>query len=171
MANLTQIQPGTCLDIAAVVTEAQDPIATNTARGEQRMRRVMVLADGSGNSCKCTFWGQHSNYPMEVGSVLFLHLVRVSDFRGGRSLESNDSSNIDVNPDDSRAFALQRWYMEQSAERNLAVLGEMCILCGTGKLRATKGKHGPFIACSNFFDPQIKCPFTRAIAQETYETE
>ena len=113
MANLTQIQPGTCLDIAAVVTEAQDPIGEHTARGEQRMRRVTVLADGSGNSCKCTFWGQHSNYPMEVGSVLFLHLVRVSDFRGGRSLESNDSSNIDVNPDDSRAFALQRWYMEQ----------------------------------------------------------
>jgi len=61
--------------------------------------------------------------------------------------------------------------MEQSAERNLTVLGEMCILCGTGKLRTIKGKHGPFIACSNFFDPQIKCPFTRAIAQETYETE
>ena len=61
--------------------------------------------------------------------------------------------------------------MEQSAERNLAVLGEMCILCGTGKLRTIKGKHGPFIACSNFFIPEIKCPFTRAIAQETDDAE
>jgi hypothetical protein len=38
-------------------------------------------------------------------------------------------------------------------------------------LRTIKGKHGPFIACSNFFSPQIKCPFTRAIAQETDEAE
>ena len=55
--------------------------------------------------------------------------------------------------------------MGKSVERTLSVFGAECPLCGTGKLRTLQGINGPFIACSNFFSKDIKCPHTRSVPE------
>lgn len=129
ISRLPELPTEAIVDIAGVVMETQALVSFATKSGETRSRRNMVLADGSGTSCKLTLWGAHADsLEARPGMVLFLRSVRVSDFGGGRSVESTDLGFIEADSDDQRAFSLARWYQERSL---------------TTKLKSLSGSGGP----------------------------
>eukprot|EP00928_Gymnodinium_smaydae_P013310 TRINITY_DN14867_c0_g3_i1.p1 TRINITY_DN14867_c0_g3~~TRINITY_DN14867_c0_g3_i1.p1 ORF type:complete len:619 (+),score=83.68 TRINITY_DN14867_c0_g3_i1:96-1952(+) len=116
LAQLEQISPGTLVDVAGVVTEAKDMAPIRTSRGEVRGRRVLTIADDSKRSCRFTLWGAQADEQSELraGQVVFIRYAKVSQFGGGRSLDSAELSSIDVDPDNARAFELRRWFEKEA---------------------------------------------------------
>eukprot|EP00747_Dinoflagellata_sp_TGD_P168206 gnl/TRDRNA2_/TRDRNA2_194059_c0_seq1.p1 gnl/TRDRNA2_/TRDRNA2_194059_c0~~gnl/TRDRNA2_/TRDRNA2_194059_c0_seq1.p1 ORF type:complete len:727 (+),score=87.66 gnl/TRDRNA2_/TRDRNA2_194059_c0_seq1:301-2181(+) len=119
LATLPSLAPGTSIDVAAVVKEAQqDIVSVTTKKGDTRSMLSTTLVDSSGASCKFTLWGRHADEHVGAvtpGSIIFVGQARISEFGGGRSLESSDMAYIDLNPDDPRAFALTRWFAEHGS--------------------------------------------------------
>jgi len=118
LASLPNIPPGAMVDVATILTEKGEIMEVTTKRGNTVLRCHWILVDGSGKSCRCTFWGSHAKAVagLEVGNVVFLFQARVSDFKGGRCLDIGDSSAVESNPDDERAFKLHRWFTEHGGQ-------------------------------------------------------
>lgn len=115
LSQLPRTPAGIRVDVRAAVMEAMELTSVRTSKGDVRMKRAMTLADGSGVSCRFTVWGSQAEGldGLTIGSVLFVKSAKVSDWGGGRSLDSLESGVIEVDPDDSRAFEIKRWYVQQ----------------------------------------------------------
>lgn len=102
-------------DIAAIAAEVEELVTMTTRIGERQRRRITLIDDSSA-SVALTLWGDRTELPIKVGSVVFVRGARISDFNG-RSLDAGESAFLDIDPDDSRAFQLQRWYQEVGKEQ------------------------------------------------------
>mmetsp|Transcript_129374 Transcript_129374/g.235108 ORF Transcript_129374/g.235108 Transcript_129374/m.235108 type:complete len:662 (-) Transcript_129374:142-2127(-) len=113
LGRLPQVQPGASVDIGAVVMDWQEKTSVTTRSGQTRARWGVRIVDPSGSSCSCTLWGVQAEVQLEAGSAIFIRRAKVSDFRGGRSIETSEASLVEVDPDHEYAFQLRRWYNEQ----------------------------------------------------------
>ena len=57
-----------------------------------------------------------------------------------------------------------RTQQSRSAERSLVAFGDECPLCSDGVLKQRHGPFGVFLGCSNFFNRDDKCTYTRKIS-------
>jgi len=62
-----------------------------------------------------TIWGARASMEISPGSIMAVRKAKVGEFRG-RSLDIGESGSLEINPDDARAFALQRWFQEHGNE-------------------------------------------------------
>lgn len=127
-----QVQAGVTVDVGAVVMELWEPTTVTMRTGALRPRRNIKVVDASNSCCMVGLWGVHAEMDIEIGSVLFMRRARLSDYRGGRSLESSDMGFIEVDPDHQYAFQLRRWYNEQ---RDKSASPQLLSGGGNGPLR------------------------------------
>ena len=59
-----------------------------------------------------------------------------------------------------------RTQQSRSAERSLVAFGDECPLCIDGVLKPRNGPWGLFLGCSNFYNKNDKCTYTRKISTE-----
>ena len=115
------------IDIVGVVTTVGDSAEINLKNGGSRVKRNVTLADNSAaggmsitmvrrallTSAQC-FWGDKADaYEFQVGHVMALKSVRVSDFNG-KSLNSSEDTQVLFDPPISQTKALQEWYQTVS---------------------------------------------------------
>jgi len=71
--------------------------------------------DESNYEVQVTFWGKMAlRNDFEIGKVLALKQVRVSDYNGKTLNASDEHSQIQFDPKHKRATELKQWYKTQS---------------------------------------------------------
>lgn len=109
ITELSHAPFGSCYDVIAVVQSMDEPVTVATRSNGPRMKRQVILMDDSGASIAMNLWGEKAEMELAVGCIVFLRQARLSDYLG-RSLDLNEGSFLEANPDDPRAFKLQAWY-------------------------------------------------------------
>lgn len=125
---LPNMSPGSTVDIAAVIIEADECMDIPLKAGGTKPRRNVTLFDDSGVSCRLTIWGEKASLEWNQGSVMLAKSAKLSDF-GGRSLNTSFASSIFLDQEafraHQRASALSEWYSsrglhEQNAARSIS---------------------------------------------------
>lgn len=101
--NFQQLKDGQMkmIDLIAVVTEVQ-PVAQILIKstGQMKDKRTITLVDDTGISLGATMWGELGKMDIQEGQILAVKGAGVSDY-GGRSLNlSNESSMVEINPEE-----------------------------------------------------------------------
>ena len=96
-----------------------EPLAEITTKaGRQAKKRDLTLVDSTGQSIRCTLWGDKAEMPDEKFDnepVITLKGCKVSDW-GGCSLSTFNSTFMDMDPPDiPEAAALKDWYAANKA--------------------------------------------------------
>jgi len=138
LCDLEQAEPGTYMDVRAVIFSLQDAVTFTAKSGKEMTKREIGLWDVSGGdcgtTCDVTLWGGACVADYQVGSVVFVKGARIGEFQGAKGLSGPD--HIEVDPDDAQAFALKRRYEEQQRIRPLM-----------GKVNMRSGKRQTIEAC------------------------
>lgn len=86
------------------MTEAQGVSSFQTKSGEFRDKRTLVLMDDTGYELNATMWGEICSMEINQGQIIAVKGAGVSEY-GGKSLNlSNDSSLIQVDPEEEPRF-------------------------------------------------------------------
>eukprot|EP00931_Biecheleriopsis_adriatica_P037941 TRINITY_DN21764_c0_g1_i2.p1 TRINITY_DN21764_c0_g1~~TRINITY_DN21764_c0_g1_i2.p1 ORF type:complete len:629 (+),score=124.38 TRINITY_DN21764_c0_g1_i2:203-2089(+) len=109
LAQLSSAPVNSHVDVAGVAIRVDEPVSVSTRNGP-RMKRQAVILDDSNASVALTMWAEKVEVTFGVGSVLFVRGAKVSDYHGC-TLDLNENSFAEVDPDDPRAFRLQAWYL------------------------------------------------------------
>jgi len=116
LPKLPQLPASSIIDVAGVVIESSELQEFVKKTGEKSHRRHLTITDGSGVSTQVTLWDARALVVVALGAVVFLRQARLSEY-GGRSLSAKSSAEgVEVNPDDPRAFALQRWFQQSGGD-------------------------------------------------------
>lgn len=102
---------GSSCDVMAVIQSVDEAVSVSTRSSGVRMKRQVMLMDDSSASIAMNLWGEKAEMELAVGCIVFLRQARLSDYLG-RSLDLNEGSFLEANPDDPRAFRLQAWYQK-----------------------------------------------------------
>lgn len=98
-------------DIIGVLRSVNDAV-TLTKKGTQKelIKRDIDLVDQTKNEIVLTIWGETaSNFSAELGDVIVVRGVRVSDYNG-LSLTTTSNSVLEINPDIDEVHELKGWY-------------------------------------------------------------
>ncbi|CAJ1392144.1 unnamed protein product [Effrenium voratum] len=108
LAQISSAPVGSSCDIMGVVQTLEDPVSVATRSGP-RIKRQVILIDSSSASVALNLWAEKAETELAAGSVVFVRHAKISDY-SGRTLDLNEGSFLEANPDDPRAFQLQAWY-------------------------------------------------------------
>ena len=109
IASISDIEPNRTIDVLGVITNVGESASINTKTNRTTNKRDLTIVDNSNASINMTIWGDKAASTYDVGAVILVKGVRVSDW-SGRSLATQLSSNIETNPDIPEAHALRGWY-------------------------------------------------------------
>ncbi|CAK9043969.1 unnamed protein product [Durusdinium trenchii] len=132
IAELSLAVLGTSCDVLGVVHSLEDPVSVVTKNGP-RMKRQAILLDSSKASIALNLWAEKAEIELAVGMVVFVRAARVSEFQG-RTLDLNEASFVETNPDDPRAFQLQAWHQSCGQDEPIRPLSGL-VSGGRGKKR------------------------------------
>jgi replication factor A1 len=111
IADIESIEPNTLIDVIGICKSAAE-LSTVTSRStsKQFSKRDIQLMDRSGKVVSLTIWGAEAEgFDGSKCPVIALKGCKVSDF-GGRSLTTQFSSLMNVDPDIPEAHQLRGWF-------------------------------------------------------------
>eukprot|EP01138_Halocafeteria_seosinensis_P008597 gb/GECG01008787.1/.p1 GENE.gb/GECG01008787.1/~~gb/GECG01008787.1/.p1 ORF type:complete len:685 (+),score=106.24 gb/GECG01008787.1/:1-2055(+) len=114
---------GTIVDVIGVAKDVGEVATISTKGGNEVDKRDLSLVDRSGSQIQVTLWGEHAqtNTDQLEKAVVALKGVRLTDFNT-RSLSTNRSSKVEVNPDINEAHQIRGWYDAGGASAETKVL-------------------------------------------------
>ena len=93
------------IDCIGVVLTLESPITIRLWNGGEKRKKTVLFADDSekpnGMSINLCFWGDLSDMELEIGDVLALKKVWISEF-SGKSLNTVEETDVAWNPDSKR---------------------------------------------------------------------
>ena len=102
---------GTIVDVIGVAKDVGEIATISTKAGNEVDKRDLSLLDRSGSQIQVTLWGEHAQTSTDQleKAVVALKGVRLTDFNS-RSLSTNRSSKVEVNPDINEAHQIRGWF-------------------------------------------------------------
>lgn len=111
IADIESAEPNTLIDVIGVCKSAAE-LSTVTSRSTSKKisKRDIQLMDRSGKVVNLTLWGAEAEaFDGSACPVIAIRGCKVSDF-GGRSLSSQFSSLMNIDPDIPEAHQLRGWF-------------------------------------------------------------
>jgi replication factor A1 len=120
IAEIETTEPNTLIDVIGVCKSAAEVTSiTSRSTSKQISKRDVQLMDRSGKVVSLTLWGSEAEaFDGSSCPVIALKGCKVSDF-GGRSLSTQFSSLMNIDPDIPEAHQLRGWF--DSVGRNKEV--------------------------------------------------
>jgi replication factor A1 len=120
IAEIENIEPNTLIDVIGVCKSAAEVTSvTSRSTGKQIPKRDVQLMDRSGKVVRLTLWGSVAEaFDGSSCPVIALKGCKVSDY-GGRTLTTQFSSLMNIDPDIPEAHQLRGWF--DSVGRNKEV--------------------------------------------------
>lgn len=126
IATMGDLEADRIVDVVGILTSVKEPADIHTKSGKDLVKREIVLADDSGASIECTIWGDKARLPYSEGQILAIKGAKISNWNG-KSLGTQNSSTITVDPDLPEAHSMRGWYSSTGGAgitENLSVRGE-----------------------------------------------
>lgn len=108
IVDIQNISADKVVDVIGKVVHVGDLTQINTKRGTQLSKRNVTLVDSSNASIELTLWGKHAE-TFNTDGIVAIQGAKVSEW-GARTLSSQMTSVIDINPDLPIAHKLRAWY-------------------------------------------------------------
>ncbi|XP_053684561.1 replication protein A 70 kDa DNA-binding subunit [Sabethes cyaneus] len=112
ISQIANMEANAMVDVIGVCKEVSE-VSQFTARasGRELKKREVTLVDTSNATVQLTLWGEDAvNFPSSSNPVVVLKGARVSEFGGGKSLGTVQSSVMKLNPLINEAHKLRGWY-------------------------------------------------------------
>lgn len=123
IASLENVDPGSIVDILAVVKEVGSlGTIVSKSSGNEMIKTELTLVDDSGAEVACTVWGERAHKAQKeyLGyPIVALRRVKVSDF-GGRTLSATVQSGIVRNPRVPELNKLRMWWNSVANSRAIS---------------------------------------------------
>lgn len=110
IADLEAREKDSVVDVIGVCKSVEDVARITTKNSREVSKRNIQLMDMSGKVIQLTMWGNDAETFDGTGQpILAIKGARLSDF-GGRSLSTQFSSTVMINPEIPEAYKLRGWY-------------------------------------------------------------
>ncbi|XP_055052609.1 replication protein A 70 kDa DNA-binding subunit [Misgurnus anguillicaudatus] len=110
IADLEAREKDSIVDVIGVCKSVEDVTRITTKNSREVSKRNIQLMDMSGKVIQLTMWGNDAETFDGTGQpILAIKGARLSDF-GGRSLSTQFSSTVMINPEIPEAYKLRGWY-------------------------------------------------------------
>lgn len=110
IADLESREKDSIIDVIGVCKSVEDVTRITTKNSREVSKRNIQLMDMSGRVIQLTMWGNDAETFDGTGQpILAIKGARLSDF-GGRSLSTQFSSTLMINPEIPEAYKLRGWY-------------------------------------------------------------
>ncbi|KAB0796289.1 hypothetical protein PPYR_10350 [Photinus pyralis] len=110
--KIAHIEVDTMIDVIGVCKSASDvQMFQARSTGRDLKKRELTLVDQSNNSIALTLWGTEAEtFDSASQPVIVIKGARVSQFGGGKTLSTNASTVMKINPDIPEAHRLRGWF-------------------------------------------------------------
>ena len=106
--DIEAMEPGTYLDIIAVVKWSGDFVNFVSKAGKELTKREVMLVDQSAAAITLTLWGEEAkNFDGSDQPVLLVKGAKLGEFSGGKNLSGG--AYINLNPDIPEGHKLREW--------------------------------------------------------------
>eukprot|EP00418_Pyrodinium_bahamense_P086619 CAMPEP_0179064666 /NCGR_PEP_ID=MMETSP0796-20121207/28063_1 /TAXON_ID=73915 /ORGANISM="Pyrodinium bahamense, Strain pbaha01" /LENGTH=761 /DNA_ID=CAMNT_0020761615 /DNA_START=31 /DNA_END=2317 /DNA_ORIENTATION=+ len=158
-----EMEVNTLVDVQAVICAVQEPYTfTAKASNREMVKRELSLWDNSGpegaSFINLVLWGDRAlGDNFELGAPIFVKEARVTEWNNQKDLAS--PGVYEINPDDTRAFALKAKYEEQQRTRPLPITMKSSTPSASGSRKSIRGcreedlQLGPPPSLGQGFDP------------------
>eukprot|EP00940_MAST-03C_sp_MAST-3C-sp2_P003608 g3608.t1 len=124
IAKLPQLDANRTVDIVGVIHKHTPMQSITSKKGNELQKRDLTLVDTTGNSVRCTVWGEQATRPdsdFENFPIIAIKGCKLSDY-GGRSLSTYTSSVVVLNPENvEEATKIREWYDSECVGKDFQV--------------------------------------------------
>lgn len=111
IANIGSMETNAIVDVIGVCRDASDVFQFTSKAGRELKKRDITLVDKSESSVCLTLWGDEAEKFDGVSQpVIMLKNARVNEFSGGKTLATNASTVMKINPDMNEGHNLRGWF-------------------------------------------------------------
>lgn len=117
IATIANMEPNTLLDVIGVCRDVSDLFEFTSKNGKELKKKEVTLVDKS-DACIClTLWGDEAEkFDGIQQPVIMLKNARINEFAGGKTLATNASTVMKMNPDMEESHALRGWFNSGGGE-------------------------------------------------------
>ncbi|XP_031346155.1 replication protein A 70 kDa DNA-binding subunit-like isoform X2 [Photinus pyralis] len=110
--KIADIEVDTVIDVLGACKSTSDlQMLQSRSTGRDLKKRELTLVDQSNNAITLSLWDTEAEtFDGSSQPVLLLKRARVSEYGGGKTLSTNASTLMKINPDILEAYRLKRWF-------------------------------------------------------------
>lgn len=117
IANIGSMEPNTMLDVIGICRDVGDLFQFTSRNGKELKKKEITLVDKSDSSISLTLWGDEAEkFDGVQQPVIMLKNARINEFGGGKTLATNSSTVMKMNPDMEESHTLRGWFNSGGGE-------------------------------------------------------